>query len=52
MSQETTQNNAVNEMIRPWLTGDIQRDAKMLKRMFRGVRYSLSEWMEVVKGAK
>jgi len=42
----------VRNMIAPWLTGNDQRDAKMLQRMFRAVGLSIGEWRQVVAEVK
>jgi CCR4-NOT transcriptional regulation complex NOT5 subunit len=47
-----TTTNEVRNMIKPWLTGNDEKDAKMLKNMFRGVGMSISEWRQVVKETK
>jgi hypothetical protein len=43
---------ATINMIKPWLTGNDEKDAKMLSRMFRAVGFSLGEWRTVVAEAK
>jgi hypothetical protein len=43
---------AVQNMIKPWLTGNDEKDAKMLQKMFRAVGLSISEWRNVVSEAK
>jgi hypothetical protein len=43
---------AVQNMIKPWLTGNDEKDAKMLSRMFRAVGLSIAEWRQVVAEAK
>ena len=43
---------ATIKMITPWLTGNDEADAKMLKRMFKGVGMSIGEWREVVQQVK
>jgi hypothetical protein len=35
---------ATIKMIAPWLTGNDEADAKMLKQMFRGARLAIGEW--------
>jgi hypothetical protein len=47
-----TTTNEVRNMIKPWLTGNDEKDAKMLKNMFRGVGMSISEWRQVVAETK
>jgi CCR4-NOT transcriptional regulation complex NOT5 subunit len=47
-----TTTNEVRNMIKPWLTGNDEKDAKMLKNMFRGVGMSIREWRQVVKETK
>jgi 2-hydroxy-3-keto-5-methylthiopentenyl-1-phosphate phosphatase len=42
----------VRAMVKPWLTGDVDWDAAMLKRMFRSVGFSLTEWRQVVEEAR
>ena len=42
----------VQNMIKPWLTGNDEKDAKMLQRMFRAVGLSIGEWQTVVAEAK
>ena len=39
-------------MIKPWLTGNDEKDAKMLRNMFRSVGLSIGEWRKVVAEAK
>jgi hypothetical protein len=41
--------DAVKNMIRPWLTGNDERDAKSLRRTFRMIGLSISEWREIIK---
>ena len=41
---------SVRAMIKPWLTGDTERDARMLNRMFRRM-FTLADWRRVVKEA-
>lgn len=48
MTNETVTTEAVREMIRPWLTGNAERDAQALARRFRVVGLSVSEWRRVV----
>jgi len=48
MTNETVTTEAVREMIRPWLTGNAERDAQALARRFRVVGLSISEWRRVV----
>jgi hypothetical protein len=43
---------ATIKMIAPWLTGNDEADAKMLKQMFRGARLTIGEWREVVAAVK
>ena len=43
---------AVKNMIKPWLTGNDEKDAKILSRMFRAVGLTLGEWRTVVSEAK
>jgi hypothetical protein len=43
---------AVLKMIKPWLTGDDEKDAKMLRKMFRGCKMSIGEWRQVVAESK
>jgi hypothetical protein len=43
---------ATIKMIAPWLTGNDEADAKMLKAMFKGVRMSIGEWRDVVLQVK
>lgn len=50
MAMKTT--DAVRKMVKPWLTGNDERDAKMLKTMFRGVGFSIGEWRQVVQEVK
>jgi hypothetical protein len=42
----------VRSMIAPWLTGNNEKDAKMLQRMFRAVGLSIGEWRQVVAEVK
>jgi len=42
----------VQKMIAPWLTGNDEKDAKMLQRMFRAVGLSIGEWRQVVAEVK
>jgi hypothetical protein len=42
----------VRNMIAPWLTGNDEKDAKMLQRMFRAVGLSIGEWRQVVAEVK
>jgi hypothetical protein len=44
---ETT-TEAVRAMVRPFLTGNNERDAQALARKFRTVGMSISEWRRVV----
>ncbi len=40
------------KMIQPWLTGNDEKDAQMLKRMFRACKMSIAEWRVVVAESK
>ncbi len=40
------------KMIKPWLTGNDEKDAQMLRRMFRGVGFSIGEWRQIVAEVK
>ena len=42
----------VRKMIAPWLTGNDEKDAKMLKNMVRGCGMSIGEWRQVVAETK
>ena len=42
---------AVIEFVRPWLTGDNERDAQRLARKFRTVGLSIRAWRRVVADA-
>jgi hypothetical protein len=42
---------AVIEFVRPWLTGDNERDAQRLARKFRTVGLSIIAWRRVVADA-
>jgi hypothetical protein len=42
----------VQKMIAPWLTGNDEKDAKMLQRMFRPVGLTISQWRQVVAETK
>jgi hypothetical protein len=42
----------VRKMIAPWLTGNDEKDAKMLQRMFRAVGLSIGEWRQIVAETK
>ncbi|MGV2335058.1 MAG UNVERIFIED_CONTAM: hypothetical protein LVR18_27295 [Planctomycetaceae bacterium] len=44
--------DAVRNMIQPWLTGNDEKDAQMLRRMFRGVGLSIAQWRQVVAETK
>ena len=39
---------AIRAMISPWLIGDTEADAGMLKRTFRTLGFSLTQWRQVV----
>ena len=43
---------AFRKMAAPWLTGNDEADAKMLKNMFKGVRLTLAQWRQVVAETK
>ena len=45
-------NDAVRKMIAPWLTGNDEKDAKMLSTMFRGMRLTRNQWRQVVAETK
>jgi len=51
MTEQLT-NEAVRNMIRPWMTGNDEADAKMLSRMFRGMGLTRSQWRQVVSECK
>lgn len=36
-------------MIHPFLTGDLERDARHLSRKFRAVGFTLEQWRQVVR---
>ena len=42
----------VRNMIAPWLTGNDEKDAKMLRKMFRGCGLSIGEWRQIVAETK
>jgi len=42
---------AVIEFVRPWLTGNNERDAQRLARKFRAVGLSIRAWRRVVADA-
>jgi hypothetical protein len=48
----TMTTDAVRNMIQPWLTGNDEKDAQMLRRMFRGVGLSIAQWRQVVAETK
>jgi hypothetical protein len=48
----TTASPAVLNMIKPWLTGDDEKDAKMLRKMFRGCKMSIGEWRQIIAETK
>lgn len=52
MTNETLTTPAVRAMIREWLTGDDESDAKRLKRAFRTLRLSIAEWRQVIAETK
>jgi len=39
---------AVKNMIRPWLTGNSEKDARSLKRTFKMIGLSINEWREII----
>lgn len=43
---------ATISMIAPWLTGNDESDAKMLKRTFRAIKMSIADWRKVVATVK
>ena len=45
-------NDAVKNMVRPWLTGNDEKDAKSLSRTFRMCKLTIAEWRKVVKQSK
>ena len=45
---EAVTTEAVREFIRPFLTGNKERDAQALARTFRMLGMSISEWRKVV----
>ena len=38
----------VRDMIRPWLSGNLEKDAKYLRNKFRMLRFSIGEWRKIV----
>jgi hypothetical protein len=50
-TNESLTTPAFRAMINPWLTGEVNRDAAMLKRMFRTARLTLAQWRQVVEEA-
>ena len=46
----TTQ--AVRNMVKGWLTGNDEADAKSLSRTFRSVGLTLAQWRQVVAESK
>lgn len=49
---KTLTTEAVRKMIKPWLTGDDERDARNFRRTFRSIGFSVGEWRQVVAEAK
>ena len=39
-------------MVAPWLTGNDESDAKMLRNMFKGVGMTIAQWRQVVAECK
>lgn len=52
MTNDMLTTKEVREMVRVWLTGDDERDARSLSRAFRGVRFTLAQWRQVVAETK
>lgn len=40
------------EFIRKWLTGDDEFDARVLRRSFKGLRFSIGQWRQIIAESK
>lgn len=52
MKNEPITTEAVRNMVRPWLTGDDEKDANSLSRTFKMVGLSLAQWRKVITETK